>query len=141
MAWANFCITSSEGPEIRFELADCIAVHQLLRRLLMTFNELMSLVAFTTPFICSLESGWKADKSLGALLGLIVGLILSVGSFLAVRFLFKRVRHHPKLSTANPGVIWTGISWILAVAVFVWIFGFAFFGMWLTRFVIHNIAG
>jgi hypothetical protein len=106
----------------------------------MTFTELMSLIAFTTPFFCSLESGWKADRGFGILIGLIVGLVLSIGSFWGVRVFSRSVRHHLKLSTPHPGVIWVGVSWFLWVALFVWIFGFAFFGMWFTKFVIHDVA-
>ena len=106
----------------------------------MTFTELMSLLAFTTPLICSLESGWKAGRGVGILIGLIVGSALSAGSFWGVRVFSRWVRDHPKLTTQHPGVIWVGLSWFLCVALFLWIFGFAFVGMWFTRFVIHDVA-
>jgi hypothetical protein len=106
----------------------------------MKFTELMSLIAFTTPFFCSMESGWKADRGFGILVGLVVGLALSVGSFWGVRVFSRWVRHHPKLSAPHPGVAWIGLSWLLCVALFVWIFGFAFFGMWVTKFVIRGVA-
>ena len=106
----------------------------------MTFTELMSLIAFTTPFFCSLESGWKADRGFGILIGLIVGLVLSIGSFGGVRVFSRWVRHYPKLSTPHPGAIWIGVSWLLCVALLVWILGFTFVGMWLTKFVIHDVA-
>jgi len=105
----------------------------------MTFTELMSLISFATPFICSLEAGWKADRGFGILIGLIVGSVLSVGSFLGVRFLSRWIGRHPKLSTPHPGAIWMGVSWLLCVALFVWILGFTFVGMRFTAFIIHDV--
>jgi hypothetical protein len=106
----------------------------------MTFIELLSLLAFTTPFIFSMESGWKADRGFGILIGLIVGLTLSFGSFAGVRFFSRWIRRHSKLVTPHPGIFWIGLSWLLCVALFLWIFGFSFFGMWLTKLIIHNRA-
>lgn len=100
----------------------------------------MSLISFTTPFIGSLEAGWKADRGFGLLIGLIVGSVLSVGSFVGVRLLFKWIKPHPRLSTPHPGAIWIGVSWLLCAALFVWIFGLTFVGMWFTKFVIHHVA-
>ena len=106
----------------------------------MTFTELMSLLAFTTPVLCGLESGWKAGRGFGVLIGLIVGLVLGIGSFCGVRGFSRWVHHHPKLSEPHPGVVWIVVSWFLCVALFLWIFGFAFFGIWFTKCVIHNVA-
>src|ERR1700679_386565 len=106
----------------------------------MTFLELMSLISFTTPFFCSLEAGWKADRGLGILIGLIIGLLLSIGSFLGVRFFFRWIVCYQKHSTPHPGVLWIIASWLLFVALFVWIMGFTFVGMWFTKFVVHNVA-
>jgi hypothetical protein len=106
----------------------------------MTFTELMSLISFTTPFICSLEAGWKTDGGFGILIGLVIGSVLSVGSFLGVRFLFRWVGRHPKLSAPHPGAIWIGVSWLLCVALFVWILSFTFVGMWFTKLIIHDVV-
>jgi hypothetical protein len=106
----------------------------------MTFIELLSLLAFTTPFICSLESGWKADKGFGIVIGLIVGLALSFCSFAGMRILSRWIRRHPKFATPHPGIFWIGLSWLLCAAVFLWIFGLSFFGIWLTKLIIHNSA-
>jgi len=108
----------------------------------MTFYELTCLIAVTTPLFCSLESGWKTGSWLGILVGLIIGLVLAFGDFWGVRAIFRRVIRHPKLGTSNPNpsVFWIGMSWFLCAAMIVWIFGFAFIGMWLTKFVIHHVA-
>jgi hypothetical protein len=106
----------------------------------MTFNELMILIAFTTPLFCSMRSGWEVDRGFGILIGSIIGLVLSVGSFWGIRVFFKWVGNHPKLSTPRPGVIWIGVSWFFFVALFVWILGFVFIGIWFTKFIIHDVA-
>jgi hypothetical protein len=106
----------------------------------MTFIELLSLLAFTTPFFCSLESGWKAGKGFGILIGLIVGLALSFGSFAGIRIFSRWMVRHSKLGTPHPGIFWIGLSWLLFAALFLWIFGLSFFGMWLTKLIIHNRA-
>jgi hypothetical protein len=105
----------------------------------MTFTELMSLIAFTTPFFCTLESGWKTDRSLGVLIGLVVGLVLGIGSFGGVRAFSKWAGRHPKFSTPHPGVFWIGLSWLLCAALFVWVLSFAFFGIWFTTRCCHLI--
>lgn len=105
----------------------------------MTFTELMSGLSLTTPFFCSLVAGWKAG-GLGVLLGLMVGLASSAGGFLDVRILFRWVDRHPKLGSPHPGLYWIGISWLLCIVLAVWIFGFAFLGMWLTERIIHDGA-
>ena len=106
----------------------------------MTFYEQTYILSITAPLFCSLESGWEADRWLGSLIGLIVGLVLAAGSFWGVKAIFRRVIRHPKLGTSNPSVFWIGVSWILCAAMFVWILGFAFIGMWFTKFVIHDVA-
>ena len=106
----------------------------------MTFTELMSLLAFTTPLMASLESGWEAGRGFGILAGLIVGLILSLGSFRGMRAYFRWDRHHQQVSPPHRGVVWIGLSWLLCFAMVIWIFAFVFFGMWLTKFIIHYVA-
>jgi hypothetical protein len=106
----------------------------------MNFAELMSLISFTTPLFCSLGAGWKEGRGFGILIGLVVGLVFSVGSFFGTRMLFKWVIRHPKLGKTHPGFFWIGLSWFLCVALAAWIFGFTFLGMWLTKFVIHGIT-
>ena len=106
----------------------------------MTFTELMSLIAFTTPFFCSLKSGWEANRGFGILIGVIIGLVLGGGSFWGVRVLFSWVRRHPKLGSAHPGAFWIGLLWLLCAALFLWVLSFAFLGVWFTKFVIHYVV-
>ena len=87
-----------------------------------------------------MEAGWKADRGLGIFIGLIIGLLLSIGSFLGVRFFFRWIVRYQKHSTPHPGLLWIVASWLLFVALFVWIMGFTFVGMWFTKFVVHNVA-
>jgi hypothetical protein len=99
----------------------------------MTLTDVLSLASLTTPFFCSLAAGWKAGRGSGILIGLIVGLVLSVGCFWSVRFIFKWAYRHPKYAAHIPG-------WLLFPALVVWIMGFACLGMWLSEFVIHDAA-
>jgi len=87
-----------------------------------------------------MASGWKTGRWPGILIGLIIGLVLGVGSFRGVRVIFRRVNRHPQLGTPNPSVFWIGLSWFLCAAMFLWIFGFAFIGMWFTKFVTHYVT-
>jgi uncharacterized membrane protein len=93
----------------------------------MTFPELLSLLAFTTPFFCSLGTGWKADRGLGVLIGLIVGMVFGVVSFWGARKLFEQIANHPDATLFQAGVVF-------------WILGFIFGGIWFTTFVIHHVA-
>lgn len=106
----------------------------------MTFLELMSLIAFTTPFFCSLETGWKLGGGLAVQVGLIVGLVLAIGSFWGTKILFRKVRHYPRLGKPHPGVISIGLSWSLCVALFLWILGSACLGIWLTKLITHHLV-
>jgi len=99
----------------------------------MTLSEFLSLISFTTPFGCCLRMGWKANRGSGILVGLLIGVVLDVASFWGVRFVCKWAAHHPKPATQIPG-------WLVAAALLVWIFGFTFLGMWLTEFIIHDVA-
>ena len=103
----------------------------------MTFSEHMSVLSFTTPLLCSLVAGWKADRSFGFLIGLVVGLLLSGVSLWGARSLFRWVARHPKLGETHPGALWLSVSWFLCVVLAVWIFGLSFACMWLTKFFIH----
>jgi hypothetical protein len=93
----------------------------------MSFPELLSLLAFTTPFGCCAIEGWNAGRSFGLFIGLIVGLVLSMGSFLGTKMLFKQIAQHPDLILLQAGLV-------------LWILGFIWGGMWLTTFVIHHVA-
>src|SRR6187402_2353023 len=103
----------------------------------MTFTELMSLIALTTPFSCSVWSGWNAGKGFGVLTGLVVGLVLGIACFLGVRVISRWIGGHPKLRAPPQGTIWIGLSWLLAAALFAWILGFSFSGMWVARLVVR----
>jgi hypothetical protein len=104
----------------------------------MTFIELLSLLAFTTPLFCSLESGWKADRGFGIMIGLIIGLVLSFGSFAGVRFFSKLLLRHIRLRMPHPGIFWSGLLCLLFAAMPLWILGLSLFGMWFTKLIIHK---
>ena len=106
----------------------------------MTFTELMSLMAFLTPLVSSVDTGWRSHRGLGASIGFIVGLLLGVGCFYGLRLFGRWIIHHPKLSAPSPGVFWLGLAWLSCLAMFVWMLGFALAGMWFTKFVIHHVA-
>ena len=106
----------------------------------MTFIELLMLLSITTPFGCSMVSGWKADRWHGLLMGLVIGAVLSIVCFYGVRLIRRVIWHHPKLRAPHPGAIWIVASWLLVYALMAWLFGFAILGMFSTEFVIHRFG-
>jgi hypothetical protein len=107
----------------------------------MTSAELLTLLSITTPLFCSLAVGWKTARGFGILIGLFVGLALGIGSFFGMRIVLNRMfSRYSKLGETHPGVLWIGLSWLLCVALIVWIFGSTFLGMWFTDFAAHKIA-
>ena len=102
----------------------------------MTFPELMSFIAFMSPVLSSLETGWKTGRGVGLLIGFIVGLLFGVGSFLGVRVFCSWASR----STAHPGAFWIGLSWLLGAALLVSIGGVATIAYLFTQFVIHHVA-
>jgi hypothetical protein len=104
----------------------------------MTLFELSRLMSLTTPFLCSLAVGWKEGRIVGMLFGLIIGLILAAGCFWGTRPILKWAARDPKLE--NRTLAWHIASFFMFFTFVMLMFGFSFFGIWLTKFAIHHVS-
>jgi len=103
----------------------------------MTLANLMMVLSLVTPFFASVMIGIDKGLGVGLLIGLVVGLVVSVVSFRGFRIVqawgFGLMKEEE-----TPLVF--ALSWLLLVALFIWIVGFSFLGARLTEFVIHVVA-
>ncbi len=100
---------------------------------LLDFFALQALIA---PLVFCLRLGEG-----GILLGLAIGLPLSAVSFGGVRAFDSWLGRHPALTGARPGVGWVALSWLLLIALVVWVYGLAVLGLLVVRgFTPHPAA-
>jgi hypothetical protein len=104
----------------------------------MTFDELTYGISFLTPLFAAFLEGKKAGF-LGVLIGLLVGFGLGIGGVFGTKAVFKCIRQHRELGKRNPPPLWTVLSWILCIALFVCIGGLGLLGMIATKLVIRGV--
>ena len=108
----------------------------------MTFMELVKLLSFTTPLLAPSWVGWKAGGSLGLFVGFLVGFLLGPGCFFGTRALDQWIDRHPQLSgaDADSSWLWTGVSWLLCLGLFIWILGLSTLGFYLAARLTHYLS-
>jgi hypothetical protein len=100
---------------------------------------LLVLLNITTPFICSVDWGHKYDGWAGALIGLVVGLVISAGNFFAIRAVGKACwRYGMRCKEQNRSMYWpTQVMRGLYFAAGLWICTSSLLAIFITKSVIY----
>jgi hypothetical protein len=103
----------------------------------MSLHPFLRLLSFTVPTSWGVALGWKAEGIRGAMTGLIIGLALG---FPCRRGILSIVRHlvssqREKRHTSLYWIVFAGLMWLVIA---VWIGGFTWAGVKLTRFLMKQ---